>query len=263
MNRRTLIIVTTGVALIAFGCITTFVIFPVNVESLDREFEPHTADEFEVTGAFPTGSERYVEYKGAVDANGTAYFHKRSSEGSGYVSERYEDDMAIYIRIETNRTETYFADREQRLYGGDIIEQKEQGDRVVTIIYANESDRTVEESIRTQGQIINRVLGQAAYNNVEDTNTNTVIVPKNGWYSHKDISANYRITEAAGKIQIDPESDTVLRADVEFERTIGGSHLAYLLNRDNAFQIELVYDVETGPTTVDTPGWVDEIRSSE
>ena len=253
----------TVVCLIVFATIGLLALYPVNVDSLEREFEPHTAKEFEVMGAFPIDSERYIEYEGAVDANGTVYFYQQSSEGEGYVTERYEENGTVYIQIETSKTESYFVEREKGLFEGEIIQQKEVGDRLVTTIYANESDRSVEQSIRTREYIINHGLGQLDYDQQYSNDSTISYIPQDGWYSHDNVTGDYRVTGATGEIQVDAETNYVVNADIEFVRTHATSYLSYILSDDASFKIAISYDVNIGPTAIDTPEWVEEVRSDE
>ena len=237
--------------------------YPFTFAEPDTVLEGQTAEEYSTTGIATVDGVVGDEFDAVVENDGPSYLYHRSTEGSVYVRELYEEDGVVYVRIETNTPDSYFVDRELRRFGGQVVTQSEEEDRYVTILIADDPDQPVEESIKIMEDVFLRSLGQIAYEVEPASDVNSTLVPRDGWYDHEDVRWDYRITDASGEIHVDPESDTVLHADVQFHRTNAGSYLGYFRNSDDGVSIDIKYDVEIGPTTVDTPEWVDEIRSSE
>ncbi len=238
--------------LIIVGAITLLALYPFAPADHEAPFDPADPERYEASGTILLDGETYVDYEGAVAADGTAYFRARS--GDGYEREVYEEDGVVYARLET--TDESRIDDVERVVGGEVVSREETDGRTVAIIRAEEPDQRVDDFLIEWNRVVVDTLQYSAYERVDDG----VHEPQNGWV---DSSRDYRITGASGKLVVDSDAGTVSRADVTFDRTVAGSSLAYLRERDDSVRYDLEYEMRAGASNVEAPGWVENVRLGE
>ncbi|MFC7214650.1 hypothetical protein ACFQO4_11255 [Saliphagus sp. GCM10025334] len=255
MNRRTLAVgIAVGVLLVV-GTLTALALHPVSPTDHETPFAPADPEAYEASGTILLDGETYVDYEGAVAADGTAYFRARSDDG--YVRELYEEDGVVYARLEA-ADETRIDEFEQ-VVGGEVVSQEKADGLTVAIIRAEDPNRAVETFLTEWNGVVADTSQFPAYERVDDGDGG-VYEPRGGWI---DSSRDYRITGASGELVVDSEAGGVTRIDIAFERTFAGSSLAYLRNREDAVEYEIEYELRSGDTAVEPPEWVERARADE
>ena len=82
--------------------------------------------------------------------------------------------------------------------------------------------------------------------------------PQNGWY---DGSRSYRLTNTSGTVRVEPGTNELDSATVQWDLTRNtDTYLHYLLNRRHSVTQRVTYQHETDDVSVDTPEWVESTR---
>lgn len=269
MNRPRFPVLVVVALVVGNVLLVASVAYPVSEaepRSAAESFEPPESDEYHLLAAIVTDGESTLEVDGAVAASGERYV--RIVQGETVV-ERYQPNGTSgpeYARYVVDESE---ADaRVQQLEGDDDLEilahQRDGETATITTVDAD-PDTDGDDRLAGAASVVAAQLRLVQYDTVDhdavagndDSPEIRTLRPESGWYAGEQ---SYRISDAEGTVEIDPETSVLVAADVRWELTRGTeTYLHYLLNRDATVSQEVTYEYRTESVAVDRPDWVEEL----
>lgn len=254
MSYRTLLFVA-AIGLVTLSGLVLFTTYPFAYDTAESPFTTGETSAYETTGSLYLDDKPFVTYESAVTVDGTAHIWYQTRDN--VTVELYEREGNVYGNLTAPANEREMVDQFVERYDGEVLSQNEVDGRVATIFRATNSSRSVEAESENWNDLIVTNLGYVNYEQIDDTDTYHA---QNSWYK---TSRAYRVTDTRGTVHADPQTGSVSHANIEFTRTVASSPLEYLLNRNDAIETEITYEMETENVEVDTPEWVNTTRSTE
>ncbi|MDR5673515.1 hypothetical protein RH858_10225 [Halalkaliarchaeum sp. AArc-GB] len=226
-------------------------------------FESPVSDEYHLLATIVTDGESTLEIDGAVAASGERYV--RTVQGETVV-ERYQPNGTSgpeYARYVVDESE---ADARMQQFDDENLEVlTHRGNGESVTITTVDADPSTDGGDRLAGaaSVVATQLRLVQYDTVDhdavagndDSPEIRTLRPESGWYAGEQ---SYRISDAEGTVEIDPETSVLVAADVRWELTRGTeTSLHYLLNRDATVSQEVTYEYRTENVSVDRPDWVE------
>lgn len=231
------------------------------------QFETDTAIAYKSTGSIAYDGKTFMSTEGAVGSNGTVYLQAFWSDTNEpeLTRELYQENGVLYVRLTTNSsssdkttqqriTHSDIVESHQDSYGTKIIDQSERNGALTTLLRADSPKKDPAKQIQSNNDLIVENLEFTDYDKVSDEE----FEPENGWY---ELGRQYRVTNASGTIQMRPNSNVVMEADVSFRRTYANSWVGYFLDPGTSVRQAINYDYQPGSVNIETPEWVKEINN--
>lgn len=234
---------------------------PHGADSDAERFTVELDDAFRLNGTVTIDGGAFVEYEAVRTEDGHRYEYFKSdaevtevyqAEPGGELYRQYRYPNDEYARSVRNRTER---SESQTL----VAEGRVDGE--LRLLVVDEAPREFDGTIENAEVMLhNSLQGFTAFERVDAAGANHVYEPQTGWYTNSDRMGKYRVTEAAGRVRVDPETDGVVSADIRVEYTTASTYLEDLRGGGNKRSVETTIDVEEPPASIEEPEWVTEIR---
>ncbi len=262
VDRRTalicVIVILVAVNLVLVGLF----IYPLSEDdpiSIDEAFASTEDDVFLVNASLLVDGETQLAVEGMVDGDGAVY---QSIEESGHLEEWYragEDEDAYVRRVVDGEVSDDVLDQVEADPDETVVSVEDVGDRV-EIISMIESTEVSAPDARNPASVVLNQLTLAQYETVEVVDDDREIrEPLGGWYA---TDTSYRLTSLSGSVEVDPETNIVYDASIEWTLTYPtDSYLHYLWHQRDAAVQTFSYAYEAGgEVDVVEPEWVDDIE---
>lgn len=265
MRRRTVGAVIATLLVVGVGAVSAIVypvttIQPNGTRAPAEQLSVGNATAYHASGRIVTDGESTISFEGTVTADG-AWYQRVTAEG--ITTETYHPASTnMVVRRRTLRQgprakqlRESIADDADRT----LLTESQTGDTVTVVTRTNSSD--TPEPVTGTSRVIVRSLAIARFDpSVGEQPGTEVRHPRSGWYAG---SESYRLTDAAGTIRIDPNTNAVTGANVSWELTSPASSLwEYELVRmttDDPTTQRITYQYDTGGQQIDTPGWTPDL----
>lgn len=272
MKRRTAALVlgvlALGLVLVLALGVAVLATYPVSYDTPhgagpDAErFTVDLDDAFHLNGTVTTDGEQFIRYEAVRTAAGEHYeyvdteagvteVYQAEPGGELYRLYRYTDDEDVRsVRARTDRNESRTLVSEERVDGE------------IRLLVVDQEPRAFDGTIENAEVMLhNGLQGFTAFERIDAGGASHVYEPQAGWYSHSERTGEYRVTEAAGQIRVDPETDGVVSAAVRVEYTSASTYLEDLRGEGTTETVETTIDVDDPPATIEEPEWVEAIRA--
>ena len=272
MKRRTIVIAVGIIGLLTLltAAAVAVLVLPFSPGGPDAQgqFETDTAVAYKSTGSITYDGKTFISTEGAVGSNGTVYLQAFWSDTNEpeLTRELYQENGKLYVRLTTDDssvkttqqriTHSDIVESHQDSYGTIIIDQSETNGALTTLLRTDSPKKDPAKQIQSNNDLIVGNLEFTDYDKVSDKQ----FEPENGWY---ELGRQYRVTNASGTIQMTPNSNVVMEADVSFRRTYTNSWAGYFLDPGTSIRQEINYDYQPGSVDIETPEWVKEIKKTK
>ena len=268
------------VALVGFLLLSTLAfIYPFGTATPHAELPSEERFWVEDVDAGASEQPHHLTGEIVVDGKSVLAFEDRTGpEGERY--QRIADDGATVERYRSDPNATIYKrhtidpaenvdERRDRIVDDDdrdLLTEETDGDRTVLIVAEEASDPTT--GITNPAAVVVRSLHLVAYEPTDDEvagddrqggdgAVGDTFEPRSGWYEGAEA---YRVTDAAGAVTVDPETNDVRSASVTWEvANPAGSYAQYLGVRATTsapMTQEISFEAEDGKTGIDPPEWV-------
>lgn len=241
-------------------------IYPISMTSpqaanpADERFGVEERDTFHTTGSLVVDDETALSFESGVSPEGamiarvtepsvTTEYYRPNRSGPTYKRQTFEDETAASsVRSHISADDDV-----------ELLATGREGDHYTVVSTVNGSG-----SPTGAAKVIVRSLQAVAYHPPDVTDAGLERYrPRAGWYR---AGEPYRVTDASGTVEVDPETNVVLSADVTWHVTSpAGSYLEYLLvllttDDPTTQQITMTFDREADHP--ERPSWVDQATES-
>ena len=236
------------------------VVYPVSTDaprSAADAFEPADPAAFALAATIEVDGNTTLQVEGAVADSGERYVR---IEQDGSIVERYQPDGVDgpeHVRYALG--DAAAEDRLGQLEADDdvtVLGVERSGETTTIRAVDTEPDADVGDRIPGAASVVTTQLGLVQYDRVDDAGQAETVVlqPESGWYTGDQ---SYRVANAEGTVEIDPETSALYAADVRWDLTRGTeTYLHYLVNRESTVGQTITYDYRTEDVAVDPPDWI-------
>lgn len=216
-----------------------------------------STDEFRVTATLTTDGERTIAMEGAVASDGPRFhrFVDQQVHSEQYQPSPDADVYSLWTGLRESQAErlrdSIERDPDRRL----LDEERIDGEVRLRAVENASSDRA--DDVRGSASVFRNAMRVPEYGLVSETTDGRVYEPRGGWFEGTEP---FRVTDAHGRVVVDPDVGGVRSADVSWTLTERAPTYAHYLVRAGIDQ-RLRYDVDLDPQAVEEPAWVAELRS--
>lgn len=273
MKDRTAKLVIVALAMVCVVMVFS-VVYPFSTSNPEKSNPSFSTDEdadaFRVTGSAIVDGELSYGMEAIVTADNEQYGVIRGSTGRSEVYQR-APDSEVYKRVKFPAEES--EERLDRIEGDDeeeLLRAERDGDRMTIVTVEAHSGGMISSP---QGELFVTSLEITEYERVEDRGGTLVYEPRDGWYeaaTHITVEDPYRVTDSAGRVEIDADTHVVESANVSFVLTEGADTYAHyaaaaLTEDDERVEAEqttyeIAYEFDDEDPELDVPDWVEEAR---
>lgn len=277
MDRRQLAYVTMAALAVLCLAMIAGVLFPLSTADptpLGTQFEVGDADSYRVTANLTTDGAVSFGSIGAISATGPRYAKIVEANTTTESYQNTSRDGVVYERIvvegeQAERLLEYKRDARDV----EVVDASWAGE-TVTVLAIDRSDDAQVDPTGMASVIANSMrlaryepadaAGDAARTDGETGGT--VLEPRGGWYDGGGPSDDrtYRLTDVSGEVRVDPDTNVLSEARVEWTFTNpADTYVHYLLARASAGDTDQTYEYtyEPGAVDVERPAWVRQLQA--
>ena len=259
-NRRTVFVVGTFV-LVLGGVVGLVLTYPFSYTDrtipYDGTVPVDETDSYQIEGELVFENGLSIEYEGAMDTGGEAYFSGQW-DGGEYREKQYSpNNSTVYSKLRVENESD--ADRIDVEDDAEVVERYEDDGTYAVVTKREDIDGThpVVDEHRSLNQLLATVAVRNDYERVGSEASNGVdfhvYEPRATWLGSSNDS--YYLSNASGAAYVHGDTGKLHRVDISFDVAVVSTYVEYYTNPDEAETVSIAYEHEETDVDIDHPNW--------